>query len=353
MLFELAQSGVVEVGEPAAADADRRRSPQPAARAARAPRAGRPRALGDRRPAPARAPDRRGRPRLRRAGPPLERGDRAAPGSTGSATPTAAGSSPRSPRSGGCSAPDRRRPPSRCARRAPATSAGSCSATARSTPRSTAGTPASRRWSPGSSPTTRPGTTPRARRAWIAEVDGAPAGCVLCVRGERVAKLRLLLVEPRARGLGLGERLVASASVRARRRLPRAHPVDERQPRPRPAHLRARRLRARRRGAAPLVRTRPDRPDVDAPAGELTAIERDLAALIGAGQVLPGTTAEYLVDATETRGVRGRADAVVLPAAAEEVAARRAPGATSTASRSSRAAAGPGYAGGACPTAAS
>jgi DNA-binding MarR family transcriptional regulator/GNAT superfamily N-acetyltransferase len=45
--------------------------------------------------------------------------------------------------------------------------------------------------------------------AWIAEVDGEPAGCVLCMRKEeKVAQLRLLLVEPRARGLGIGSRLV-------------------------------------------------------------------------------------------------------------------------------------------------
>ena len=53
----------------------------------------------------------------------------------------------------------------------------------------------------------------------------------------------------------------------------------------------------------------------------MTAIERDLAGLVGGGQVLPGTTAAYLADATETRGVRGRADAVALPRSAEEVAA--------------------------------
>ncbi|WP_327350727.1 GNAT family N-acetyltransferase [Streptomyces sp. NBC_01304] len=47
------------------------------------------------------------------------------------------------------------------------------------------------------------------QEAWIAEVDGVRAGCVFCVRGdERTAKLRLLLVEPVARGLGLGARLV-------------------------------------------------------------------------------------------------------------------------------------------------
>lgn len=45
--------------------------------------------------------------------------------------------------------------------------------------------------------------------AWIAEVDGARAGCVFCCeRDDETAQLRILLVEPWARGLGLGTRLV-------------------------------------------------------------------------------------------------------------------------------------------------
>jgi GNAT superfamily N-acetyltransferase len=45
--------------------------------------------------------------------------------------------------------------------------------------------------------------------AWIAELDGERAGCVFCTEKEReVAQLRLLLVEPWARGRGVGTRLV-------------------------------------------------------------------------------------------------------------------------------------------------
>jgi DNA-binding MarR family transcriptional regulator/GNAT superfamily N-acetyltransferase len=49
---------------------------------------------------------------------------------------------------------------------------------------------------------------PTQEAAWIAEVDGEPAGCVFCVRkDESTAQLRLMLVEPWARGMGIGTRL--------------------------------------------------------------------------------------------------------------------------------------------------
>lgn len=62
------------------------------------------------------------------------------------------------------------------------------------------------------------GHDPAREAAWIAEVDGERAGCVFCVAAdERTAQLRILLVDPAARGRRLGERLVDECLAFARR----------------------------------------------------------------------------------------------------------------------------------------
>ncbi|MGH3266862.1 MAG: FAD-binding oxidoreductase, partial [Trebonia sp.] len=51
------------------------------------------------------------------------------------------------------------------------------------------------------------------------------------------------------------------------------------------------------------------------------ALERDLASIVGADSVHGGDVSAYRADTTETMGLIGRADAVVLPGSAEQVAA--------------------------------
>lgn len=59
---------------------------------------------------------------------------------------------------------------------------------------------------------------PERQAAWIAEVDGHRVGCVFCVPADdTTAQLRILLVDPSARGQRLGGRLVDECVEFARR----------------------------------------------------------------------------------------------------------------------------------------
>jgi DNA-binding MarR family transcriptional regulator/predicted GNAT family acetyltransferase len=64
---------------------------------------------------------------------------------------------------------------------------------------------------------------PAREAAWIAEADGERVGSIICVRkSDTVARLRLLYVDPAARGLGIGSKLVEECLrfARAARALP-------------------------------------------------------------------------------------------------------------------------------------
>jgi DNA-binding MarR family transcriptional regulator/N-acetylglutamate synthase-like GNAT family acetyltransferase len=58
---------------------------------------------------------------------------------------------------------------------------------------------------------------PKRERCWIAEMDGEPVGSVFLVRdSDEVARIRLLIVDPKARGLGIGRDLAERSIAFAR-----------------------------------------------------------------------------------------------------------------------------------------
>ena len=60
---------------------------------------------------------------------------------------------------------------------------------------------------------------PAREDGWIAELEGSPVGSIFLMKSEdpAIARLRLLYVEPEARGLGVGTRLVAACIDRAQK----------------------------------------------------------------------------------------------------------------------------------------